>query len=72
MMDHQNHPQLDIQEENGENNNTTSNSERKKKIWRSFWRYMKEAWTGVISGTGSTSNNVTNKLLASKPFVIKY
>ena len=44
--------QLEIEEENmGENNNATS-SERKKKIWRSFWRYMKEAWTGVISGTG--------------------
>ena len=59
MDQHYNHPQnIDIQEENGENNNTTTNSERKKKIWRSFWRYMKEAWTGVISGTGSIPNNV--------------
>ena len=33
-------------------NNNADESTRKKKMWRSFVRYMKEAWTGVISGTG--------------------
>ena len=38
-----------IQNETNGNNNE---AESKKKMWRSFVRYMKEAWTGVISGTG--------------------
>ena len=39
-----------IQQNNGNNNEADERS--KKKVWRSFVRYMKEAWTGVISGTG--------------------
>ena len=27
---------------------------RKRQFWIQLWRYLKEAWTGVISGTGIT------------------
>lgn len=28
---------------------------RKRQFWIQLWRYLKEAWTGVISGTGITN-----------------
>ena len=52
-LEEQNLEQFRAHNDDGENeNNNADESTRKKKVWRSFVRYMKEAWTGVISGTG--------------------
>lgn len=40
--------------ENGSQQQQEKNSKRDtKKLVRSLWKYLKEAWTGVISGTGT-------------------
>ena len=35
-----------------EASNDSMQGQDKKDLWRRFWKYMKEAWTGVISGSG--------------------